>query len=75
MLEILWAYKCTPKSLTRETPFNLVYDIEAMITIEISEPSLRRQNYIEDLNQESLSTSLDLLTKLREKPQIRNMVV
>jgi len=45
-----------------------------MTPVEIGEPLLRRQNYDEDENQESLSTRLDLLIKLREKAQIRDMI-
>nr|KYP57317.1 Uncharacterized protein K02A2.6 [Cajanus cajan] len=41
--EILWAYRCTPQSSTRETPFRLAYGTDAMIPVEIGEPSLRRQ--------------------------------
>jgi len=46
-----------------------------MILVEIGEPSLQRQNYNEDWNQESLGTSLDLLIELQEKALIRNMAV
>lgn len=39
--EVLWAYRCTPQSTTQETPFRLVYGSEAMIPVEIGEPSFR----------------------------------
>ena len=32
---IVWAYHTTPKSTTRETPFTLVYGLDAMIPVEI----------------------------------------
>ena len=38
--EILWAYRCTLQTTTRETPFNLTYDIDAKILVEVSEPTL-----------------------------------
>jgi len=41
LLEVLWAYRCTPQSTTQETPYSLTYDTEAMIPVEIGEPSLR----------------------------------
>jgi len=44
--EILWAYRCTPQTSTGETPFNLTYGTDAMLPIEVNEPTLRRQ--IED---------------------------
>jgi len=46
LLEILWTYRCTPQTITGETPFNLTYGINAMIPVEVGEPTLRRQ--IED---------------------------
>ena len=41
LFEVLWAYRCTPQSATNESLFNLVYDADAMIPVEIGEPSLR----------------------------------
>jgi len=43
--QTLWAYRCTPQSTTNESPFSLVYGVDAMIPIEIGEPSLRRELY------------------------------
>jgi len=44
-----------------------------MIPVEIEEQSLRRQVYDYDKNQQNLCASLELLTELLEKVQIRNM--
>jgi len=41
LLEVLLAYRCTPQFFTNESPCSLVYEAEAMIPIEIGEPSLR----------------------------------
>ena len=38
---IVWAYQTTPQSTTKETPFNLVYGSNAMISVEIQESSSR----------------------------------
>jgi len=38
---ILWSYHTTPQSITRETPFNLVYGTNAMIPVETLEDSSR----------------------------------
>jgi len=73
LVEVLWAYKCTPQSATNESPFNLVYRADAMIPVEISEPSLRRELYDPIRNHQNMNTHLDLLPKLREKAQIRNL--
>lgn len=41
--EVLWAYRCSPHGTTEETPFNLTYRTDAMLSVELGEPSLRRQ--------------------------------
>ncbi|XP_020239391.1 uncharacterized protein LOC109818355 [Cajanus cajan] len=35
LLEVLWAYRCTPQSTTQETPFRLTYGVDAMIPVEV----------------------------------------
>jgi len=62
-----------PQSTTNESPFSLVYDVEAMISVEIGEPSLRRELYDPDQNHQNMCTHLDLLSELRDKAQIRNL--
>jgi len=46
-----------------------------MIPVEIGEPSLRRQVYNSDHNQQNMCTYLDLLLELKDKAQIRNMAI
>ncbi|QHN81492.1 Gypsy retrotransposon integrase-like protein [Arachis hypogaea] len=38
---VLWSYRMTPQSSTRETPFRLIYGVDAVILVEIGEPSPR----------------------------------
>ncbi|XP_020232497.1 uncharacterized protein LOC109812849 [Cajanus cajan] len=64
--EILWAYRCTPQSSTKETPFRLTYGTDAMILVEVGEPSLRRQQFDEETNKAALSIDLDLVDETRE---------
>ncbi|XP_068491966.1 uncharacterized protein [Phaseolus vulgaris] len=73
--EILWAYRCTPQTSTGETPFNLTYGTDAMLPIEVNEPTFRRQ--IEDWNiiNECLRTDLDLIEELRERAKIKEVAV
>ncbi|WVY97056.1 hypothetical protein V8G54_029207 [Vigna mungo] len=70
--EVLWAYRCTPHGSTGETPFNLTYGTDAMLPVEVGEPSLRR--HIQDirLNDEQLRMNLDTLPERREIALIKN---
>ena len=43
--KVLWAYRTTSRTSTRETPFSLAYDVKAMILMEVSIPSLWRETY------------------------------
>nr|KYP39609.1 Transposon Ty3-G Gag-Pol polyprotein [Cajanus cajan] len=68
--EVLWAYRCTPQSTTKETPFRLAYGADAMILVEVGEPSFRRQHFHEESNDSSLRAELDVLDEVREKTQV-----
>jgi len=56
LVEVLWAYRCTPQSATNESPFSLVYGVDAMIPVEIGEPSLRRELYDPIQNHQNMTT-------------------
>ncbi|XP_020230287.1 uncharacterized protein LOC109811062 [Cajanus cajan] len=45
---VLWSYHTTVHSSTQDTPFNLVYGTDAMIPIEIAEPSVRTTAFSEE---------------------------
>ncbi|XP_077232477.1 uncharacterized protein LOC143869805 [Tasmannia lanceolata] len=66
-----WAYQTTPPTTTGESPFNLVFSVEAIIPVEIAIPSLRVEGYNERLNDELMRSSLDLVEETREKARIR----
>ena len=70
LIEVLWAYWCTPQTTTQETPYSLTYATEAMIPVEVGEPSIRRQLFDLSLNKESLVVGLNLLNELRDKSKI-----
>jgi len=38
LLEVLWAYRCTPQTTTQETPYSLTYGTEAMIPSKLENP-------------------------------------
>ncbi|XP_072075865.1 uncharacterized protein [Arachis hypogaea] len=41
LASILWSYRTSPQSSTGETPFRLTYRVDAVIPVEIGEPSPR----------------------------------
>jgi len=61
---ILWAYHTSPQSTTKETPFSLVYGLDAMIPVEIQESSLRFQNFVIEEFDEGRKVNLDLLDEV-----------
>ncbi|XP_075095061.1 uncharacterized protein LOC142173381 [Nicotiana tabacum] len=68
---VLWAYRTTAKIGIRETLFSLVYGVEALIPIEIGEPSTRYTQATEESNEEEMRMNLDLLEERREAALIR----
>ncbi|XP_072081198.1 uncharacterized protein [Arachis hypogaea] len=41
LASVLWSYRTTEQSATGETPFRLTYEVDAVIPVEIGEPSPR----------------------------------
>ena len=60
----------TPYIPTRETPFRLALETEAMIPLNISIPSLRVECYDQIENEAQLRANLDLLEETRERAAI-----
>ncbi|XP_070049329.1 uncharacterized protein [Nicotiana tomentosiformis] len=69
--EVLWAYRTTSKSSTGSTPFSLVYGTEALIPVEVREPSIRLRYAMKESNDEAMSMSLELLDERREAALVR----
>nr|KYP34029.1 Pro-Pol polyprotein [Cajanus cajan] len=63
--KVLWAYRCTPQSCTKETPFRLAYGTDAMIPVEVGEPSFRRTHFHEESNDGAIRAELDVVEELR----------
>ena len=65
--EVLWAYRTTQKSATRETPFALAFGTEAVAPVEVRIKSPRIELASEEQNDEALRLNLELLDERREQ--------
>ncbi|XP_016200263.1 uncharacterized protein LOC107641282 [Arachis ipaensis] len=65
--EVLWGYNTTIQSTTQETPFRLVYGADAMIPVEVSITSARRNQTSTEQNDNIRRTELDTIDEDREK--------
>ena len=69
--EVLWAYRTTHKSATRETPFALAFGTEAVAPVEVRIKSPIVELASEERNDEALRLNLELLDERREQVQQR----
>ncbi|XP_070007568.1 uncharacterized protein [Nicotiana sylvestris] len=69
--EVLWAYRTTPKTSTGETLYSLVYGTDAVILVEVEEPSLRYSRERGSGNYESMRQDLNKAAKGRDMAYIR----
>ena len=65
--EVLWAYRTTRKSATRETPFALALGTEAVALVEVGLESPRVEFANAEHNKRSLRLNFDLLEEKREQ--------
>ena len=65
--DVLWAYRTTQKSTTRETPFALAFGTEAVAPVEVGLKSPRIELAAVEHNDEALRLNLDLLDEKREQ--------
>ncbi|KAL4565704.1 hypothetical protein LXL04_029807 [Taraxacum kok-saghyz] len=71
---VLWSYRTTIHTSTQETPFSLVYGMEAVIPIELTmltERTSSMNELKEGENVKSIQTHLDLLDEKRANALIR----
>ena len=69
--EVLWAYRTTHKSASRETPFALAFGTEAVAPVEVGIKSPRVELASEEHNDEALRLNLELLDEKHEQVQRR----
>ena len=73
MPNVLWAYRTTARTPTRETPFRLTYGTEAIIPVEVGVASIKREVLHEEDNDndDQLRINLDCLDEVRDKTSSR----
>ncbi|XP_073153545.1 uncharacterized protein [Henckelia pumila] len=67
---VLWSYRTTTRSGTGETPFSMVYGMEAILPAEIGQESARIMAYGAN-NQALRAMDLDLLEEHRSRAALR----
>ena len=70
--EILWAYRTTPREATQQSPFSLVFGMEAVTPMEMVETSARTSSYQRETNSELRGSELDLVEERRRNAQARS---
>lgn len=63
---VLWAYRTTHKTATRETPFALAFGHETVVPAEIGVGTHRTEYFTGEQNDEQICLNLDLLEEKRE---------
>lgn len=73
--EILWSYHTPHYSTTKQTPFRMVYMVDAMILVEFNTPTQGRTNFDNNLKKEGLYNSVDLIEEIKRMTHVRGFVV
>ncbi|XP_062019159.1 uncharacterized protein LOC133735742 [Rosa rugosa] len=71
--EVLWAIRTTPTTATGETPFCMMFGTEAVLPIEVTQPTARVEGYCPDTNGDGINLDRDLLEEKRLKAHLRNL--
>ena len=68
---MLWAYRTTPRRSTRETPFSMTYDAEAVIPMETGLPTSQTDMFEIKKNDQLLCKHMDLIEENRDISSVR----
>lgn len=69
---VLWSYKTTPRRAMGQSLFELAFNVEAVVLVEIEASSHIVHNYNEQGNDEGIREELDLLEEVRDNAEIKN---
>ncbi|CAL8992882.1 unnamed protein product, partial [Prunus brigantina] len=70
--EALWAIRTSYRTTTGETPFSMAFGSEAVVPVEIGEPSYRTETLAPRANEEAHALSLDLIEEHLAQANLRN---
>ncbi|XP_010496006.1 PREDICTED: uncharacterized protein LOC104773139 [Camelina sativa] len=70
---VLWAIRTTPRRATNETPFSLVYGVDAVVPADIEVPGVRTSlnPFRAEENEEYLQDTLDTINERRDQALVR----
>ncbi|KAM2932233.1 hypothetical protein FF1_040328 [Malus domestica] len=71
--QVLWLYRTSYRTSTRETPFSLAFGTEAAVSVELEQATFRVQNYMQSENDKQLTLNLDLVEEQRNQTHLRNV--
>ena len=72
LYQVLWGHRTTPHSSTGETPFKLAFGTDAVIPVEIENPTLRVTHPSRD-NSQLIREDLDLLEEVHEAAKLADL--
>uniref|UniRef100_A0A803QHB3 Integrase catalytic domain-containing protein n=1 Tax=Cannabis sativa TaxID=3483 RepID=A0A803QHB3_CANSA len=68
---VLWAYSTTERTFIGHTPYSMTYGCEAVIPVDSTVPTHRRDTYDPTRNYALLQESLDLIEELQEQSKVQ----
>ncbi|XP_074301111.1 uncharacterized protein LOC141632463 [Silene latifolia] len=68
---VLWSDRTTPKTATGQTPFSLVFGVEAVIPSEVLVPTHRYECMTWELNSAEMIRNLNTIDEMRASAKIR----
>ncbi|KAI5323621.1 hypothetical protein L3X38_032693 [Prunus dulcis] len=70
--EALWVIRTSFQTSTGETPFSLTFGSEAVVPVEIGEPSYKTESSIPEAIEAALALNLDLIEERRVQANLQN---